>query len=127
MKLMGRKAKTLSEKFYDLIILDKEYLKICGIKEKPEGLSKEDIHSIFEHAFDWRRLIKGKEDIENIFDGGNRSEICKILRIQDYYSDEVYELRSDHQKDTERYKLANKIKLKSSKICKEIYNLKVAE
>lgn len=124
---MGRKTKTLSEKFYDLIVLDKEYLKICGIKEKPEGLSIEDFHSIFEHAWKWRNLNNGQEDVEKILNSGNSSKICDLLRIQDYYFDEVCELRSDHQKDTERYKLANKIKLKASRICKEIYDLKVAE
>lgn len=125
-KSMGRKAKTLSDKYYELIVLDKEYLKICGIKEKPNGLLKEDIQCMIEQFFEWRKLINGKEDIENILNGDNRSQICDLLRISEYYEDEVYELKSNNQKDTEKYKLANKIRLKSSRICKEIYDLKVA-
>lgn len=129
MKYEEKVEKTIIEEYSNLIKLDEKY-------QKEYKNEQNFLEAILESDYIWRK-ITDKNDIAKLL---KETEGMELLRIEDYYADELCEINEkenpesdftfDEQdilkmlndnKSSQRLKECIKIMLKSSSVCKMIY------
>lgn len=80
------------EKYYQLVLKDKEYLEKYVLNKNREAAMHNFVKRQMEECFIWRK-VASYEVLENIVHSKEKQE---LLRINDYYSDEMCELLEQH-------------------------------
>lgn len=134
----------LIKEYYKLIEKDREYLNKYIKEFNGTDFAIYEFKNLMENSFIWRK-IKDYKTLENVINSKNAME---LMRIEDYYSDEVYEVLENYLNidftelsETKREKILSKrnlkellnkddtpqrvkdcieISLKCEKICKEL-------
>lgn len=132
----------LVKQYYQLIVEDNKYLKKYILNH--EDSMMEQMAEIMQNSLGWRK-IANYEELDNMINSGN---VRDLLKINDYYDDELSELLEQYKEINQlqldedyievlmkgdsqdllnksdipqRLKDCISIKIKSRKICKELY------
>lgn len=82
------------KKYWELVLKDKKYLEEYIFNKKTGNQLYDSLKRQMEEYFLWRK-INSYEEMENIIHSGNA---IKLLRFNDYYSDEISEVLEEHLK-----------------------------
>ncbi len=132
----------LVKEYYELMVKDNKYLKKYLLNN--EASMMEQMANFMQNSLSWRK-IANYEELDNMINSGN---IRDLLKIDEYYDDELSELLEQYKEINQlqldedyievlmkgnsqdllnksdipqRLKDCINIKIKSRKICKELY------
>lgn len=99
----------MAKEYYQLLKEDKEYLQKYKLNIKTENEIDKVIIKEVENFFEWRKI----QTIQEVEDKIKNTDVKKLLRIEDYYMDEVCDLM-------EKYHIIEREKLSESEYCEAI-------
>lgn len=88
-------AETLAEEYYEIIEADKKYTNAYEVEKNYNNEMLNNIQKYINEYYKWRE-IENKQELQEILANKKRKDVMELLRIEDYYNDELGELIEKH-------------------------------